>query len=61
MGSSRAPSQRPPGMPGLNPRGVSDLEKAVLQLSIKGVSDKMDSLEEGMDSHYFAAVNTRIC
>lgn len=50
MGNRRTPSQRPSGMPGLNLSGVSDLEKAVLYISIKGLSS----------SRYFAAVITTI-
>lgn len=46
MGNRRTPSQRPSAMPGLNLRDGSDLEKAVLYISIKGLSG----------SCYFAAV-----
>lgn len=59
MGNSRTPSQRPSGTPGVNLGGGSDLEEAVLYISIKGLSDKI-VLEEGTDSHYFAAVNSII-
>lgn len=59
VGNSRTPSQRPSGMPGLNLGGGSDLEEAVLYISIKGLCVKI-VLEEGMDSRYFAAVKTKI-
>lgn len=59
VGNRRSSSQEPSGMPRLNLGGGSDLEVAVLYISIKGVSDKI-ILEEEMDSPYFAAVNTII-
>lgn len=59
MGNRRSPSQRPSGGPGLNLGSGSDLERPLLYISIKGLSDKI-ALGEEMDSPYFVAVNAII-